>query len=197
MKRVCIYCGSSPGSLPEYAAAARRCGTVLAERGLAVVYGGGNVGLMGILADAALAAGGEVIGVIPHRMIERELGHEGVTSLVAVDSMHARKQKMADLSDAFIALPGGIGTMEELFEAFTWLQLDLHHKPVGLLNVAGFYDRLVEFLAHMRAERFLKPEHFETLVVEDNMDRLLDRFARFNHQPTGKWMDSKQRSSRG
>jgi uncharacterized protein (TIGR00730 family) len=192
MKRVCIFCGSSPGSLPAYAAAARHCGTVLAERGLVVVYGGGNVGLMGILADAALAAGGQVIGVIPRRMIARELGHNGVTSLIAVDSMHERKQKMADLSDAFIALPGGIGTMEELFEAFTWLQLDLHRKPVGLLNVAGFYDRLVEFLTHMRSERFLKPEHLETLVVEDTIERILDRFARFNHQPTGKWIDRKQ-----
>ena len=115
---------------------------------------------MGILADAALAAGGEVIGIIPRRMIARELGHAGVTSLIPVDSMHERKQKMADLADAFLALPGGIGTMEELFEAFTWLQLGLHHKPVGLLNVAGFYDRLLEFLAHMRGQRFLKPQHF-------------------------------------
>ena len=112
---------------------------------------------MGILADAALAAGGEVIGIIPRRMVARELAHAGVTSLIPVDSMHQRKQKMADLADAFIALPGGIGTMEELFEAFTWLQLGLHHKPVGLLNVAGFYDPLIGFLAHMRSQRFLKP----------------------------------------
>jgi hypothetical protein len=191
MKRVCIYCGSSPGSLPDYAAAARHCGTVLARRGIGIVYGGGNVGLMGILADAALAAGGEVIGIIPRRMIARELGHAGVTSLIPVGSMHQRKQKMADLADAFLALPGGIGTMEELFEAFTWLQLGIHHKPVGLLNVAGFYDRLIEFLAHMQAQRFLKPQHFETLLVEDDVDRLLDRFASFNHQPVGKWMDRK------
>lgn len=191
MKRVCIYCGSSPGSLPEYAAAARQCGTVMAQRGLAVVYGGGNVGLMGILADAALAASGEVIGVIPRRMIAHELGHARVTSLIAVDSMHERKQKMADLSDGFIALPGGIGTMEELFEAFTWLQLDLHHKPVGLLNVAGFYDRLVEFLDYMHSQHFLKQEHLETLVVEDTIERLLDRFASFNYKPIGKWIDRK------
>jgi uncharacterized protein (TIGR00730 family) len=189
MKRVCIYCGSSPGSLPEYAASAGRCGTVLAGRGLTVVYGGGNVGLMGILADAALAAGGEVIGVIPRKMIARELGHAGVTSLIPVNSMHERKRKMANLADAFIALPGGIGTMEELFEAFTWLQLGLHHKPVGLLNVAGYYDPLIGFLAQMRERRFLKPEHFETLLVEDDIERLLDRFGRFNHQPIGKWMD--------
>ena len=144
---------------------------------------------MGILADAALAAGGEVIGVIPRNMIARELGHNGITSLIAVDSMHERKQTMADLSDAFLALPGGIGTMEELFEVFTWLQLGLHRKPVGLLNVAGFYDRLVEFLTHMRGQRFLKPEHYETLVVANTVEGLLDRFARFNHQPVGKWMD--------
>src|SRR5512137_947395 len=170
MKRICIYCGSSPGALPEYAAAARRCGTVLAERGLSIVYGGGNVGLMGILADAALAACGEVIGVIPRNMIARELGHAGVTSLIPVNSMHERKQKMADLSDAFLALPGGIGTMEELFEVFTWLQLGLHRKPVGLLNVAGFYDHLVEFLTHMRGERFLKPQHFDCLLVERTIE---------------------------
>lgn len=156
---------------------------------MAVVYGGGNVGLMGILADAALAAGGEVIGVIPRKMVARELGHNGVTSLIPVNSMHERKQKMADLADAFVALPGGIGTMEELFEAFTWLQLDLHRKPVGLLNVAGFYDRLVEFLAHMRDQRFLKPEHFQTLLVADDVESLLDRLARFNHLPLGKWFD--------
>ena len=194
MKRVCIYCGSSPGSLAEYSAAARRCGTVLAARNLTIVYGGGKVGLMGVVADAALAAGGEVIGVIPRNMIARDLAHEGLTSLIAVDSMHERKQKMADLSDAFIALPGGIGTMEELFEAFTWLQLGLHHKPVGLLNVAGFYDRLIEFLAHMQEQRFLKPQHFESLLVDDDVERLLDRFARFNHQPVGKWMDRKPKA---
>jgi hypothetical protein len=162
---------------------------VLAGRGLTVVYGGGNVGLMGILADAALAAGGEVIGIIPRKMVARELAHAGVTSLIPVNSMHERKQKMADLADAFIALPGGIGTMEELFEVFTWLQLGLHHKPVGLLNVAGFYDPLLEFLAHMRNQRFLKPQHFETLLVEDTVEPLLDRLARFNHQPVSKWID--------
>jgi uncharacterized protein (TIGR00730 family) len=146
---------------------------------------------MGILADTALAAGGEVIGIIPRQMIARELGHAGVTSLIPVNSMHERKQKMADLADAFLALPGGIGTMEELFEAFTWLQLDIHHKPVGLLNVAGFYDRLIEFLDHMQGQRFLKPQHFESLIVEDTVERLLERFAGFNHQPAGKWMDRK------
>jgi uncharacterized protein (TIGR00730 family) len=191
MKRVCIFCGSSPGSLPEYATAARHCGAVLAKRGLTLVYGGGNVGLMGIVADAALAAGGEVIGVIPRRMVARELAHGGVTSLIAVETMHERKHKMAELSDAFLALPGGIGTMEELFEVFTWLQLGLHHKPVGLLNVARYYDALLEFLTHMRGQRFLKPQHFDTLLVEESVEGLLDRFTRFNHKPVGKWMDRK------
>jgi uncharacterized protein (TIGR00730 family) len=167
---------------------------VLAERGLTVVYGGGNVGLMGILADAALAAGGEVIGIIPRKMVARELGHAGVTSLIPVNSMHERKEKMADLADAFVALPGGIGTMEELFEAFTWLQLGLHHKPVGLLNVAGFYDPLLEFLTHMRNQRFLKPRHFQTLLVETSVEPLLDRLATFNHKPIAKWMDRKPRA---
>ena len=164
---------------------------MLAERGLTLVYGGGNVGLMGILADAALAAGGEVIGVIPRKMIARELGHTGVSSLIPVNSMHERKQKMADLADAFIALPGGIGTMEELFEVFTWLQLGLHHKPVGLLNVASFYDRLLAFLAHMRDQRFLKAANLEYLLVEDSVERLLDRCAAFEHRPVSKWMDRK------
>jgi uncharacterized protein (TIGR00730 family) len=163
---------------------------------LTVVYGGGNVGLMGILADAALAAGGEVIGIIPRQMIARELAHAGVTSLIPVNSMHQRKQKMADLADAFLALPGGIGTMEELFEALTWLQLGIHHKPVGLLNVAGFYDRLVEFLAHMQGQRFLKPQHLASLLVDDDVEHLLDRLARFNHQPDGKWIDRKPTASK-
>jgi uncharacterized protein (TIGR00730 family) len=189
MKRVCIYCGSSPGSLPEYAAAARICGTVLAQRGLGVVYGGGNVGLMGIVADAALAAGGEVIGVIPRQMVARELGHKGVTKLIPVNSMHERKQKMADLSDAFIALPGGIGTIEEVFEAFTWQQLGIHPKPVGLLNVAGYYDALIQFLAHMHGQRFLKPQQLDALIVENTLEPLLDRFTRFQHQPIFKWID--------
>jgi uncharacterized protein (TIGR00730 family) len=189
MKRVCIYCGSSPGSLPEYSAAARQCGAVLAAHELAVVYGGGNIGLMGVVADGALAAGGEVIGVIPRSMIARELAHERLTSLIPVDSMHERKQKMADLADAFIALPGGIGTMEELFEAFTWLQLDLHRKPVGLLNVCGFYTPLLEFLTHMERQRFLKPAHLKTLFVEEDIERLLDKFAGFAPQPLGKWID--------
>ncbi len=179
MKRVCIFCGSRPGALPEYATAARNCGKVLAARGLTLVYGGGNVGLMGVVADAALEAGGEVIGVIPRKLIEREVAHNGLSSLIAVGSMHERKQKMAELADAFVALPGGIGTMEELFEVFTWQQLGLHQKPVGLLNVSGFYDSLLGFLSHMRTHRFLKAEQFERLLVERELETLLGRLEAF------------------
>ena len=189
MKRVCVYCGSSPGGRPEYAVAARECGELLAARGIALVYGGGNVGLMKVLADATLGAGGEVSGVIPTHLIERDVAHHAVTTLIAVDSMHERKQKMADLADAFIALPGGVGTLEELFEVFTWLQLGLHRKPVGLLNVAGYYDALLQFLDHMEAERFLKREHRDTLLVADRVAPLLDRLAGFVPREVGKWMD--------
>jgi uncharacterized protein (TIGR00730 family) len=196
MKRVCIFCGSSPGLLPEYAEAARSCGAALAKRGLTLVYGGGNVGLMGIVADAALAAGGKVIGVIPRRMVARELAHGSLTSLIPVNSMHERKHKMAELADAFLALPGGIGTMEELFEAFTWLQLGLHNKPVGLLNVAGYYDALLQFLGHMREQRFLKPHHLDTLLVAQDIEDLLDRFASFTHRPEDKWIDRQPPAAR-
>ncbi len=183
MKRVCVFCGSSCGGSDGYTELARRCGAILAERGLTLVYGGGNVGLMGVLADAALEAGAEVIGVIPHRLVDRELAHHGLSSLVRVDSMHERKQKMAELSDASIALPGGIGTMDELFEIYTWLQLRFHHKPVGILNAHGFYDLLLQFLDHMVRERFLKPQNRELLLVDSDFSTLLDRMAAFRPQP--------------
>jgi uncharacterized protein (TIGR00730 family) len=149
MRRICVYCGSSTGFDPVYQNAAVQLGTLLARQNIALVYGGGSVGLMGALADAALAAGGEVIGIIPHHLIAMEVGHRKLTSLVAVDSMHARKHQMADLADAFIALPGGIGTAEELLEVFTWLQLGIHAKPVAVLNVNGYFDGLLQFLLHM------------------------------------------------
>jgi uncharacterized protein (TIGR00730 family) len=190
MKRVCVYCGSSPGRRAQYAAAAAECGRLLATRGLALVYGGGNVGLMNVLADAALAAGGEVIGVIPSHFVVCDLAHGAITTLVEVANMHERKQRMADLADAFVALPGGIGTLEEVIEAFTWLQLGLHRKPVGLLNVAGYYDALLQFLAHMETERFLKREHREMLLVDDSAAGLLDKMQRFAPRKIGKWMDS-------
>jgi len=181
MRRLCIYSGSSFGSLPEYSAAAAAFGTACARRGLGIVYGGGSVGLMGVLADAALAAGGEVVGVIPRSMIAEERGHHHLTELIPVDSMHERKARMAQLSDAFVALPGGIGTLEEVAEALTWLQLGLHLKPVGLLNVRNFYDPLIQFFDHMRDHAFLTPAHRAMLVVEHETATLLERITSAKH----------------
>jgi uncharacterized protein (TIGR00730 family) len=158
MARICVFCASTPGLRPSYAEGTRALARALVEGGHSLVYGGGNVGLMGVIADAVMAQGGEVVGVIPHTLMAREIGHTGVTRLHVVDSMHERKALMADLSDAFVALPGGVGTFEELFEAITWTQLGLHRKPCGLLNVDGFYDGLLQFLDHAWAEGFIKPE---------------------------------------
>ncbi|MEY5014666.1 MAG: hypothetical protein RIS92_1024 [Verrucomicrobiota bacterium] len=179
MKRLCIYCGSSSGSNPKHRQAATDLGTLLASMGIGIVYGGGRVGLMGILADAALCAGGEVIGVIPHSLMERELGHPTLSELRVVASMHERKQLMADLSDGFIALPGGIGTLEELFETFTWLQLGFHAKPVSLLNSDGFFTHLLEFLQHASNSQFLHPTHHDLLIVDHDAPRLLERMSHF------------------
>jgi len=187
MRRVCVYCGSSSGANPVHREAAEQLGALLAGRGIGLVYGGGNVGLMGAVADGALQAGGEVIGVIPAALMEKELGHTGVTKLHVVASMHERKQLMADLSDGFIALPGGIGTLEELFETFTWLQLGFHGKPVGLLNVLGFYDHLLAFLRHATAEEFLRPSHLDSLLVETDASELLERMAHFHAPMLSKW----------
>ena len=187
MKRVCVYCGSSLGADPMYREVAENLGALLAARGIGLVYGGGNVGLMGIIADAALRAGGEVIGVIPTALMDKELGHTGVTKLHVVTSMHERKQLMADLSDGFIALPGGIGTLEELFEALTWLQLGFHDKPVALLNVAGFYDHLLTFLRHVTSEKFMRDAHLESLLVESDVDALLARMTAFCAPSVAKW----------
>ncbi len=186
MKRLCVYCGSASGLSPAFAQAARSLGTMLAERGIGLVYGGGNIGLMGIVADAALAGGGEVIGVIPRALMDKELGHLDI-QLRVVGTMHERKQLMADLSDGFIALPGGIGTYEELFETFTWQQLAFHDKPIGLLNVAGFYDHLLTFLRHSSAENFIRPEHLGSLLVDDDAPRLLSRMRTFRPPQLGKW----------
>jgi len=158
MARICVFCASTPGLRPSYAEGARALARALVDGGHSLVYGGGNVGLMGVIADAVMTRGGEVVGVIPHTLMAREIGHTGVTRLHVVDSMHERKALMADLSDAFVALPGGVGTFEELFEAITWTQLGLHRKPCGLLNVDGFYDGLLRFLDHAWAEGFIKPE---------------------------------------
>ncbi len=181
MRRICVYSGSSFGASPEYATVAAAFGTACAGRGFTIVYGGVGVGLMGVLADAALAAGGQVIGVIPRKMIAEERAHCWLTELIAVDTMHERKLRMADLADSFAALPGGIGTLEEVAEVFTWLQLGLHLKPVGLLNALGFYDSLLRFFSHMQAEQFLTAAHFSMLSVSSDPDSLLDQLSAAEH----------------
>jgi uncharacterized protein (TIGR00730 family) len=188
MKRLCVFCGSSVGNNPAYAEAATAMGTLLAKRGIGLVYGGGNVGLMGVVADAALAAGGEVIGVIPRALHDREVAHHGVTDLRIVDSMHTRKAMMADLSDAFVAMPGGVGTFEEFFEAITWTQLGLHRKACGLLNVAGFYTPLALFVDQAVTDGFIKPVHRSAIVVDDNPERLLDTLTTIEVPDFPKWI---------
>jgi uncharacterized protein (TIGR00730 family) len=177
VRSVCVFCGSSPGGGPAYASEARELGALLADRGLRLVYGGAHVGSMGALADAALAAGGEVVGIIPRRMARQEVAHEGLTELRVVSSMHERKAMMADLSDAFIALPGGLGTLEELAEILTWAQLGLHRKPVGLLDRSGFYDPLLGFLDHAVSEGFVRPRHRDLLLAGRSPDQLLGMMA--------------------
>jgi uncharacterized protein (TIGR00730 family) len=179
MKSVCVFCGANPGTRPIYAAMARRLGETLAARGLTLVYGGASTGLMGIVADAALARGGQVIGVLPEFMVAREVAHRGLTELVLVDSMHERKAQMAAHADAFVSLPGGFGTMDELFEMLTWSQLGLHAKPSALLDVDGYYDKLAAFLDHAAAEGLLRREHRAMLLVESDPERLIDRLAAY------------------
>ena len=174
---VCVFCGGNPGARPSYAAAATELGGALAERGMAVVYGGASVGLMGAVADGALAKGGKVFGVLPDFMVGREIGHRGVTELELVGSMHERKGRMAARSGAFVALPGGFGTLDELFEVLTWSQLGLHKKPIALLDVDGYFTSLVAFLDHAANEGLLRPEHRAMLFVESDVTRLVDRLA--------------------
>jgi len=188
LERVCVYCGANPGRDPAYAGAARAMGTTLAQRGIGLVTGGGRVGLMGVVAEAALAAGGEVIGIIPEALMRKELAHAGLTRLEVTASMHERKARMAELADAFVALPGGLGTFEELFEIWTWAQLGWHAKPCGVLNVGGYYDKLVGFVDHAADEGFLRPQHRAMLVVESEPDRLLDRFERYDAPVVPKWI---------
>jgi uncharacterized protein (TIGR00730 family) len=189
VQRVLVFCGSSPGRLPEYAEGARELGRVLAQRGLEIVYGGASVGLMGAVADSALTAGGTVVGVIPTRLLEHEIAHAGLTKLHVVETMHERKAMMSELSDAVIALPGGTGTLDELFELFTWGQLGLHRKPLGLLDVAGYWQPLLAFLQHAVNERFLRAEHLAMLQVERDATILLDRLAGYQHRAQDKWLD--------
>ncbi|MFV0623632.1 TIGR00730 family Rossman fold protein [Sphingomonas sp. ac-8] len=180
MKRLAIYCGSATPSDPVYIECARGVGRTLAERGIGVVYGGGRLGLMGAVADGALAAGGEVIGVIPTALVNAEVAHRGCTELHVVETMHQRKQAFTDLSDGFVTIPGGTGTMDELWEAMSWAQLGYHRKPVGLLNVAGYYDGLIAFVDKMAEVGFLRPMHRDILLIDDQLGALLDRMA--NHQ---------------
>ena len=187
MKSVCVFCGSSPGENPAYLSAARTMGAELAGRGLTLVYGGAKVGLMGAVADAALNAGGEVIGVLPAALEKKELAHLGLTRLEVVDSMHERKARMAELSDGFVALPGGAGTLEEIFEIWTWGQLGFHGKPAGFLNVAGYYDKLAGFLDHTVGEAFVKPVHRDMLIFHDDASALLDALAAYQAPTAGKW----------
>jgi uncharacterized protein (TIGR00730 family) len=189
---VLVFCGSSPGRIVEYADAAADLGRLLAQRGLETVYGGASVGLMGAVADGALTAGGRVIGVIPTRLVEHEIAHAGLTELRIVETMHERKALMAELSDAVIALLGGTGTLDELFELFTWSQLGLHRKPLGLLDVAGYWQPLLVFLHHAVNERFLRAEHLDTLLVEQHPAALLDRLASHEHRAFDKWLDRDQ-----
>lgn len=180
MKSLCVYCGSSAGVSPAYGDAARTLAKVMADEGIGLVYGGGNIGLMGIIATEVLRLGGTATGVIPQALMEREIGHVDLAELHVVKDMHERKAMMAELSDGFIAMPGGIGTLEELFEVFTWSQLGFHEKPIGLLNVSGFYDGLVGFLGHVVDQGFLKAAQAELLVCEPTAALLLERFKTYN-----------------
>ena len=181
---ICVYCGSRPGELPAYTEAARAVGTEIGRRGWQLVYGGGRAGLMGEVADATLTAGGTVVGVIPESLMGRELGHRGLTELHVVDTMHQRKTMMAERSDAFLALPGGIGTFEELFEVWTWRQLGYHDKPLGLLNVTGYYDALLDFLTHSREQGFMTTAQTDLLQVSDDPAAVLQRLADLAPQAT-------------
>ena len=188
LKRVAVYCGSSDAVHPDYLEAARDVGRALASRGIGVVYGGGNVGLMGACADAALSAGGEVIGVIPIKLRDLERAHQGLSELIVVDSMHGRKMVMASLSSAFIALPGGYGTLDELFEAITWSQLGYHQKPCGVLDVRSYFSSLLAFVEHARAEGFVRPALENLLVSETTIEGLLDRLQNVELPQLGQWL---------
>jgi uncharacterized protein (TIGR00730 family) len=190
---VCVYCGSSSGNNPVYADAAKALGRALVKHNLSLVYGGGHVGLMGIVADAVLNAGGEVTGVIPKALMDTEVGHDHLTRLLVVKDMHERKALMAEHADGFIAMPGGIGTLEELFETLTWAQLGFHEKPIGLFNVAGFYDPLIEFLRHQTSQGFLRAEHKDLLLVQAEPDPLIEQLKNFTMPDGVSWL-SRQRA---
>jgi uncharacterized protein (TIGR00730 family) len=189
LRSICVFCGSSTGVNPAYRHAADGLGRAIAASGRRLVYGGGNVGLMGVLADAALEQGGEVIGVIPRHLVDLEVAHQSLTELRVVDSMHQRKQLMADLADGFVILPGGLGTLEEFFEVWTWGQLGLHRKPYGLLNAASYFDSLLSFLDHSVSERFVRPDHRRLLLMADDPVELLHRLDTYAVPLSPKWID--------
>jgi uncharacterized protein (TIGR00730 family) len=194
MKRLCVFCGSKAGGDPEYAAAARQLAGLLVERGLGLVFGAGHVGLMRVLADAVLAAGGTAVGVIPQALVDRELAHTGLSELHVVATMHQRKAVMADLADGFLALPGGFGTADELFEILTWAQLGLHAKPIGLLNTGGFFSALLAWLDHAVGTGFVKPAHRRLLLEADEPGRLLDLLAAYQPSaPSARWIEAPDR----
>jgi hypothetical protein len=193
VERICVFCGASPGARPAYRDETSQLASLLAAEGIGVVYGGGGVGLMGALADAVLAEGGEITGVIPRALMDREIAHRDVADMRVVGSMHERKALMVELADAFVALPGGIGTLEELFEVYTWAQLGLHRKPCALLNVDGYYDGIADFLAHAVEERFLRDETRELLMVESEAATLIERLRSFEpHAVVPKWIDREE-----
>ena len=189
MKRVCVYCGSSNGARPSYIQAARALGRALVSRGLGLVYGGSNIGLMGALAGTVMSEGGGVIGIIPEPLVAKEVAHNGLSDLRVVGSMHERKALMAELADAFIALPGGFGTLEEFCEIATWIQLGLHRKPCGLLNVEGYYDGLLSFLNHAVAEGFILPRYRGVVLTDSEADALIEKLASYTVPPLHKWID--------
>ncbi len=193
LKRICVFCGSSMGSKLTYRLAAEAMGLVLARRGIELVYGGGNIGLMGVVADAVMDAGGKVIGVMPEVLLQKEVGHQGLSQLHIVSSMHERKAMMADLSDAFIALPGGFGTLEEFCEVLTWSQLSIHTKPCGLLNVGGYYDPLITMFDQAMNERFLRPAHRALVLEAQEPEVLIDLLADYQPMALEKWIEPKQR----
>ena len=189
MKNICVYCGSNPGRQEAYSSAARALAQSLVDRNLGLVYGGASVGIMGLIADTVLQLGGRAVGVIPEALVRKEVAHQRLTELHVTQSMHERKTMMAELSDGFIAMPGGIGTLEEIFEIWTWAQLGIHAKPCGLLNAAGYFDALTTFLDHAVAEQFVKPPHRAILIVEQTSDVLLDRFASYQAPTVQKWVE--------
>jgi uncharacterized protein (TIGR00730 family) len=188
LNRICVFCGTNPGSRPEYGAAARQLGTVLAEQGIELVYGGASVGIMGELADAVHEHGGHVTGIIPQQLVEKEAAHTGIANLIVVASMHQRKSQMADMSDGFIALPGGIGTLEGFFEILTWAQLGIHAKPSGILNVEGYFDGLTGFLDHAVREGFLTDAHRRAIIVESDPVALLQHMRAYSPPEGEKFM---------